>query len=172
MVDLTLLNEEQREAVLDFSHNLLLLACAGSGKTRTITAKIAYAIEQGIYKPWQILAVTFTNRAASEMRSRVESLLPGVDITGLEMRTFHSFGAYLLRRYGTRVGLSSEFCIYDDDDSLSLLSSVSALDKKSLREVVTQSMRRLLPSLAMPISLILYQSRRSSFLMMRRPERR
>ena len=114
MVDLTLLNEEQREAVLDFSHNLLLLACAGSGKTRTITAKIAYAIEQGIYKPWQILAVTFTNRAASEMRSRVESLLPGVDITGLEMRTFHSFGAYLLRRYGTRVGLSPEFCIYDD----------------------------------------------------------
>lgn len=136
MVDLTLLNEEQREAVLDFSHNLLLLACAGSGKTRTITAKIAYAIEQGIYKPWQILAVTFTNRAASEMRSRVESLLPGVDITGLEMRTFHSFGAYLLRRYGTRVGLSPEFCIYDDDDSLSLLSSVSALDRKSLREVV------------------------------------
>ncbi len=136
MTDLSALNAEQREAVLDFDHNLLLLACAGSGKTRTITSKIAYAIEQGIYKPYQILAVTFTNRAAGEMRGRVEAMLPGVDLGGLEMRTFHSFGAYLLRRYGTLVGLSPEFCIYDDSDSLSLLDTVSSLDKKSLREVV------------------------------------
>ena len=136
MTDLSALNAEQREAVLDFDHNLLLLACAGSGKTRTITSKIAYAIENGIYKPYQILAVTFTNRAAGEMRGRVEAMLPGVDLGGLEMRTFHSFGAYLLRRYGTLVGLSPEFCIYDDSDSLSLLDTVSSLDKKSLREVV------------------------------------
>ena len=136
MTDLTTLNEEQREAVLDFDHNLLILACAGSGKTRTITSKIAYAIENGIYKPYQILAVTFTNRAAAEMKGRVETLLPSTDLSGLEMRTFHSFGAYLLRRYGTLVGLSKDFCIYDDSDSLSLLDTVSTLDKHSLREVV------------------------------------
>ena len=68
MIDLSMLNDEQREAVLDFDHSLLLLACAGSGKTRTITAKVAYAISESIMKPWQILAVTFTNRAANEMR--------------------------------------------------------------------------------------------------------
>ena len=136
MTDLDSLNPEQREAVLDFDHNLLILACAGSGKTRTITSKIAYAIETGIMKPWQILAVTFTNRAAGEMRERVEGMLPGLDLSGLEMRTFHSFGAWLLRRYGTRVGLAPEFCIYDDDDSLSLLSSVTDYDKKTLREVM------------------------------------
>ncbi len=136
MTDLSSLNKEQREAVLDFDHNLLILACAGSGKTRTITSKIAYAIEQGIYKPYQILAVTFTNRAAAEMRGRVEAMLPDYDLSGLEMRTFHSFGAYLLRRYGTLAGLAPDFCIYDDSDSLSLLDTVSSLDKKSLREVV------------------------------------
>ncbi len=136
MIDLSSLNPEQREAVLDFDHNLLILACAGSGKTRTITAKIAYAIENGICRPYQILAVTFTNRAAQEMRDRVSAMLPDTDLSGLEMRTFHSFGAYILRRYGTRIGLSPDFCIYDDSDSLSLLDTVSSLDKKSLREVV------------------------------------
>ena len=136
MTDLSNLNGEQKEAVLDFSHNLLILACAGSGKTRTITEKIAYAINEGIYKPWQILAVTFTNRAANEMRERVHQMLPGVDITGLEMRTFHSFGAYLLRRYGTKCGLAEDFCIYDDSDSLSLLDGATTLDRKALRTVL------------------------------------
>lgn len=136
MVDLSLLNDEQRSAVLDFDHNLLILACAGSGKTRTITTKIAYAISEGIFKPYQILAVTFTNRAAGEMRERVAAMLPDVDLDGLEMRTFHSFGAYILRRYGERAGLSPSFCIYDDDDSLSLLSTVvTTLDKRNLREI-------------------------------------
>ena len=136
MIDLSALNDEQREAVLDFDHNRLILACAGSGKTRTITTKIAYAISEGIFLPYQILAVTFTNRAAGEMRERVSSMLPDVDLSGLEMRTFHSFGAYMLRRYGERVGLSPSFCIYDDNDSLSLLSTVvTTLDKKNLREI-------------------------------------
>ncbi len=136
MIDLDDLNEEQRSAVLDFDHNLLILACAGSGKTRTITSKIAYAISEGIYKPYQILAVTFTNRAAAEMRERVEAMLPDTDLSGLEMRTFHSFGAYMLRRYGSRIGLSPTFCIYDDNDSVSLLSTVvPTLDKKDLRQI-------------------------------------
>lgn len=135
MIDLSALNDEQRDAVLDFDHNLLILACAGSGKTRTITQKIAYAVSEGIYKPYQILAVTFTNRAAEEMRSRVAAALPGEDISGMEMRTFHSFGAYILRRYGTKAGLSPSFCIYDDDDSLQLLSSCIKLEKRELRQV-------------------------------------
>lgn len=136
MIDLSTLNAEQKEAVLDFSHNLLILACAGSGKTRTITTKIAYAISEGIFRPYQILAVTFTNRAAAEMRSRVSAMLPDTDLDGLEMRTFHSFGAYLLRRYGELAGLSPSFCIYDDSDSLSLLSTVvTTLDKRNLREI-------------------------------------
>lgn len=135
MVDLSSLNSEQREAVEDFDHNLLILACAGSGKTRTITSKIAYAIERGLYKPYQICAVTFTNRAAKEMRDRVANLLPQLDISQMEIRTFHSLGAYLLRRFGSSIGLANDFCIYDDDDSLQLLSSVSKLDKKDLRTI-------------------------------------
>lgn len=133
MIDFELLNPEQKEAVLDFDHNLLILACAGSGKTRTITSKIAYAIEEGLFKPYQICAVTFTNRAAKEMRDRVEQLLPDVDVSKMEIRTFHSLGAWLLRRFGSAIGLNKDFCIYDDDDSLQLLSSVSSLDKKDLR---------------------------------------
>ena len=89
MFDFSMLNDEQREAVRDFDHNLLILACAGSGKTRTITQKIAYAVSEGIYRPYQILAVTFTNRAAEEMRSRIADTLPDTDLSGMEMRTFH-----------------------------------------------------------------------------------
>ncbi len=135
MIDLDTLNPEQRDAVLDFDHNLLLLACAGSGKTRTITSKIAYAIERDVYRPQEIVAVTFTNRAAKEMRDRVSQMLPDSDISYLEIRTFHSLGAWLLRRFYQEAGLNKDFCIYDDDDSLSLLSSVVALDKKELREI-------------------------------------
>lgn len=135
MIDLSSLNDEQRAAVEDFDHNLLILACAGSGKTQTITTKIAYAIESGLYKPYQICAVTFTNRAAKEMRDRVERLLPDVDIAQMEIRTFHSLGAYILRRFGSEVGLNKDFCIYDDDDSLQLLSTVSKLDKKDLKSI-------------------------------------
>ncbi len=136
MVDLNSLNKEQRDAVLDFDHNLLILACAGSGKTRTVTSKIAYAIENGIYKPSEIVAVTFTNRAAKEMKDRVAAALPDIDTSWLEIRTFHSLGAWLLRRFHSEAGLERDFCIYDDDDSLSLLASAVALDKKVLKEIL------------------------------------
>lgn len=133
---LYLLNDEQRSAVLDTEHNLLILACAGSGKTRTITAKIAYYIASSILAPREILAVTFTNKAAYEMRERVKALLPDYDLAGLEMRTFHSFGAFLLRMHAKEAGLESNFSIYDDQDSLQLLSSVCpGLEKKELREI-------------------------------------
>lgn len=118
---LSLLNQSQKEAVTDFEHPLLVLAGAGSGKTRVITSKIAYALKEKGYNPWQILAVTFTNKAAKEMKERVETMLGG-PLPGLEIRTFHSFGAMLLRKYGTHIGLSSSFTIYDDAESLELLS--------------------------------------------------
>lgn len=130
------LNEAQREAVLDREHNLLILACAGSGKTRTITSKIAYYIESGFLKPWEILAVTFTNKAAEEMRQRLRVMLSGYDISSLEIRTFHAFGAWVLRRHSREAGLPSGFQIYDDTDSVSLLSSVFPdLEKREVRNI-------------------------------------
>jgi DNA helicase-2/ATP-dependent DNA helicase PcrA len=118
------LNEQQRKAVLENSHPLLVLAGAGSGKTRVITTKIAYAVEQLGIAPYRILAVTFTNKAAKEMKDRVHSMVQGsFDIQQCNIRTFHSFGAWLLRRFGSEIGLGSNFSIYDDKDSLSLLAS-------------------------------------------------
>lgn len=134
---LSSLNDRQKEAVLDFENPLLVLAGAGSGKTRVITTKIAYAIEELGYRPYEILAVTFTNRAALEMRERVQALLPHSNLDGLEIRTFHSYGAYLLRRYGSLIGLFDNFSIYDEDDSLNLLSSCFPdVGKKELRPYV------------------------------------
>ncbi len=100
------LNEAQREAVLENSHPLLVLAGAGSGKTRVITTKIAYAIEQLGIPPYKILAVTFTNKAANEMKQRVGEMLEGrSDVNDCNIRTFHSFGAWFLRRFGSEIGL-------------------------------------------------------------------
>ncbi len=121
---LDLLNGPQREAVLENGRPLLVLAGAGSGKTRVITTKIAYAIEVLGIEPWKILAVTFTNKAASEMKERVVDMLEGrSDASETVIRTFHSFGAWLLRRFGSEIGLDPNFTIYDDEDSLSLLAS-------------------------------------------------
>lgn len=125
------LNEPQREAVLENSRPLLVLAGAGSGKTRVITTKIAYAVEVLGLRPWEILAVTFTNRAAKEMKDRVTDMLEGTDVSDMQIRTFHSFGAWLLRRYGGSIGLSNTFSIYDDEDSLSVLASCYPESKKA-----------------------------------------
>ena len=130
------LNERQKEAVLDRDHNLLILACAGSGKTRVITSKIAYYIESGFLKPYEILAVTFTNKAAAEMRDRLAVMLPDVDISRLEIRTFHSFGSSVLRRFSDKADLKNNFSIYDDGDSTALLSQIfPELDKKDARSI-------------------------------------
>ncbi|MDR3333690.1 MAG: ATP-dependent helicase [Treponema sp.] len=116
------LNPEQREAVIHTGNPLLILAGAGSGKTRVITTKIAYLIrEQGV-DPRSILAVTFTNKAAREMADRAR--LIDDRATFAMLRTFHSFGAWFLRRNGALLGLNSSFVIYDDDDTVSLLSSL------------------------------------------------
>ena len=116
------LNKEQAEAVLYFGSPLLILAGAGSGKTRVITYKIAYMIEELKYKPDRILAVTFTNKAAKEMRERVEGLV-GSSAPVL-VSTFHSFCVRLLRAHSVRVGYQPNFLILDSDDKKRLLREI------------------------------------------------
>src|SRR5213082_235701 len=114
------LNPEQREAVLHTRGPLLILAGAGSGKTRVITSRIAYLVGDGHAKPHEILAVTFTNKAAAEMRSRVEALV-GADCSRMWLSTFHSMCARLLRREAPAIGLSRDFVIYDSSDQLTVV---------------------------------------------------
>jgi len=116
------LNPEQRRAVLHTGNPLLILAGAGSGKTRVITTKIAWLIREKGVAPQSILAVTFTNKAAREMAERARSI---DERAGQAMlRTFHSFGAWFLRRNGHLCGLDSNFTIYDDDDVITFLSTI------------------------------------------------
>ena len=119
---LSTLNEEQRRAVLHHGSPLLILAGAGSGKTRVITVKIAYMIQELAQDPRSILAVTFTNKAAREMKDRAAALEPAAAETMI--RTFHSFGAWFLRRHAQLLDMPSGFAIYDDDDSVTLLRSL------------------------------------------------
>ncbi|HEX7421569.1 MAG TPA: UvrD-helicase domain-containing protein, partial [Thermoanaerobaculia bacterium] len=120
MIDLTGLNKEQREAVTHGSGPLLVLAGAGSGKTRVITYRIAWLIgELGIH-PSRILAVTFTNKAANEMLSRVERLVPGIGGRPW-IGTFHSTSLRMLRRYADRLGFTKSFAVYDTADQMTLV---------------------------------------------------
>jgi DNA helicase-2/ATP-dependent DNA helicase PcrA len=114
------LNPEQRAAVLHTAGPLLILAGAGSGKTRVITSRIAYLVGEGHARPQEILAVTFTNKAAEEMRARVEALL-GSDCRSMWVSTFHSLCARLLRREAPAIGLSRDFVIYDSSDQLTVV---------------------------------------------------
>lgn len=118
------LNTQQKEAVTSQGRPLLVLAGAGSGKTRVITYRIAYCIEAFGVDPRSIMAVTFTNKAADEMRQRVAEMVDPERASRVMIKTFHAFGAWLLRRYGEAVGLSPQFTIYDDDDSLTLLHTI------------------------------------------------
>src|SRR5215207_7629799 len=114
------LNPEQREAVLHRDGPLLILAGAGSGKTRVITYRIAYLIGDGHAKPDEVLAVTFTNKASQEMRDRVVTLI-GDNAGGVWLSTFHSLCARLLRREAPKIGLSRDFVIYDSSDQVSVV---------------------------------------------------
>ena len=117
---LEVLNPQQAEAVVHQGGSLLILAGAGSGKTRVITTKIAYLISQMHVDPYSILAVTFTKKAAEEMRERAVRLEPKSAYA--QIRTFHSFGAYFLRKYWQYAGLDKNFTVYDDDDMVTLVS--------------------------------------------------
>ena len=121
------LNPAQREAALHLEGPLLILAGAGSGKTRVITYRIAYIIGDGHAEPGQVLAVTFTNKAAQEMRERVTTLI-GADANAVWLSTFHALCARLLRREAPKIGLSRDFVIYDSSDQVAVV-------KQALKEL-------------------------------------
>ncbi|MBI1808667.1 MAG: UvrD-helicase domain-containing protein, partial [Gemmatimonadetes bacterium] len=114
------LNPAQREAVDHTEGPLLVLAGAGSGKTRVLTARIARLIHEGHARPGEVLAVTFTNKAAGEMRERIAHLL-GQEPAGMWIGTFHAIGARLLRAHAELVGRTPSFTIYDEDDTLAVV---------------------------------------------------
>src|SRR6478735_3513559 len=122
MIDLSGLNKQQREAVTHMEGPLLILAGAGSGKTRVITRRVGYLLQTGV-RAGNILAITFTNKAAGEMRQRVEALVPGNRVW---VSTFHSLGARLLRQYADRLGIDRNFTIYDTDDRNKLVKDALA----------------------------------------------
>ena len=109
------LNDKQKEAVVTTEGPLLVLAGAGSGKTTVLTKRVAYILEKGLAKPWQILAITFTNKAAAEMKERIASLVKE-DADDMWIRTFHSCCVRILRRDISSIGYKSEFTIYDSND--------------------------------------------------------
>ncbi|MEE1273612.1 MAG: UvrD-helicase domain-containing protein, partial [Olegusella sp.] len=133
-VDIGSLNPAQREAALCTSGPLLVLAGAGSGKTRVLTYRIAHMISDEGVRPWQVLAITFTNKAAAEMRERLNALLPG-GTRGMWVCTFHAMCVRMLREDADKLGYKSNFTIYDDDDSKRLVKSIMAeldIDPKQL----------------------------------------
>ena len=117
------LNEKQKEAVLYNDGPLLIIAGAGAGKTKTLTTKIAYLIEEMNVSPYSILAITFTNKAAKEMKDRIDGLIGSV-AKKIQVSTFHSFGLKLLRDNYKLLGYESNFVIMDSDDSLSVVKKI------------------------------------------------
>jgi len=117
------LNEPQREGVINTEGPTMIIAGAGSGKTRVLTYRIAYLIEKKAIDPFNILALTFTNKAAKEMRDRIEAVV-GTEARNLWMGTFHSVFARILRAEADRLGYPSNFTIYDADDSKSLIKAI------------------------------------------------
>ena len=130
------LNEGQRKAVEYCDRPQLVIAGAGSGKTRVLTYKIAYLLEEYPYMPWNILALTFTNKAAREMKERIGQLVGQERAARLQMGTFHSVFARILRAEADAIGFSSNFTIYDQADSRSLVKSIikeMQLDEKTYK---------------------------------------
>ena len=118
------LNPEQRKAVEAIEGPVLVLAGAGTGKTRVLTTRLAHILASGKARPWELLVVTFTNKAAREMRERITGII-GPQAEGLRwLGTFHSVAAQILRRHADLVGLKSNYTILDDDDQERLLRQV------------------------------------------------
>lgn len=131
-----LLNPEQKEAVFHYEGPLLILAGAGSGKTRVLTHRVAWLVEEKQVNPWNIMAITFTNKAAGEMRDRVETMLGGA-LGGVWVATFHSTCVRILRRYIDRIGFGTNFTIYDGDDQKTIIKEICKrfqIDTKLYRE--------------------------------------
>lgn len=130
------LNSMQKEAVFHTQGPLLILAGAGSGKTRVVTHRIAYLIEEMGVRPWNILAITFTNKAASEMRARVDDIA-GFGSDQIWVSTFHSMCVRILRRHSDRLGFDTSFTIYDTDDQKTVMKEVCKkleIDTKQMKE--------------------------------------
>lgn len=132
------LNSAQRAAVRCMDRPLMVLAGAGSGKTSVITEKIACLLEGGTADPAQIVAVTFTNKAACEMRERVGQRIRGRDLSGLRVSTFHALGLAILREEATRLGYRPRFTIYDVQDACQLLADIMACDANDPRVPAAQ----------------------------------
>ncbi len=130
------LNDKQRQGVETTQGPVLLLAGAGSGKTRVLTHRIAYLLEEEGVSPWNILAITFTNKAASEMRARVDKLI-GFGSEQIWVATFHATCVRILRRYADRLGYDNNFTIYDTDDQKSVMKDICKklnIDTKMFKE--------------------------------------
>jgi DNA helicase II / ATP-dependent DNA helicase PcrA len=126
MMDLSFLqqlNDVQQQAVMDVEGPQLIVAGAGSGKTRVLTYRLAFLLSQGLADQQELLALTFTNKAAKEMKSRIESLIGSV-AKSINMGTFHSVFAKILRADADRIGYTRSFTIYDDDDCISLINNI------------------------------------------------
>ena len=141
------LNPEQREAVETTEGPLLVLSGAGTGKTRVLTSRIAYIVIKELSTPWQVLAVTFTNKAANEMKTRLKKML-GEGVDSMWIGTFHSIGLKILKRYTELVGLKPNFIIFDESDQKALLKKVMEEDlmidtKKWSPTVVLENIARL-----------------------------
>ena len=124
LVDIDSLNPAQRDAVLTTEGPLLVLAGAGSGKTRVLTFRIAHMIGDLGVRPWQILAITFTNKAAAEMRERLSAMLPDGGMRGMWVCTFHAMCVRMLREDADLLGYTGQFTIYDDDDSRRMVREI------------------------------------------------
>lgn len=130
------LNEEQKKSVFTTEGPVLLLAGAGSGKTRVLTHRIAYLIDELGVNSYQIMAITFTNKAAGEMKERVERLV-GMGAESIWVTTFHSTCVRILRRFADRLGYDNNFTIYDTDDQKSVMKDVCKhlqIDTKQMKE--------------------------------------
>ncbi len=136
---LSKLNSVQREAAMYLDGPLLVLAGAGSGKTRVITHKIAYLVEECGYEARNVAAITFTNKAAKEMKERVGHLLPGKNAKGLVVSTFHSLGMTILRQEAKLLGYKPQFSIFDSSDTWKIISELTnSGDKQEIRDIQTQ----------------------------------
>lgn len=145
------LNKEQLEAVLEVERPVLILAGAGSGKTRVITYKIAYLIGNNIAKSENIVALTFTNKAAEEMKKRIGNMLSSYDVEKIWAGTFHGFGLYLLRSFGKYWKLSSNFVIYDEEAQEDLIRDIikeinreNELNVRDIRDKISRLKDRLM----------------------------
>ncbi|MCR4879647.1 MAG: UvrD-helicase domain-containing protein [Bacilli bacterium] len=147
------LNKDQYEAVSSTNQYNRVIAGAGSGKTRVLTYRIAYLIDEFQVKPWNILAITFTNKVAAEMRTRVCKLLPYVE-HDLTIKTFHSFAAYFLRIEISAINFPTSFTIFDEEDQLSLIKDIGSqlgykksdpLIKKAVNYISGKKLRSLYP---------------------------